>query len=857
MEDPDEGGQSQAGGGPQYNGDSRQQSSADGGPQYGTGNEQQHSANGDQPYGGRGSQPAPGVPSGSSGQGPQKKKNGVLMGGIVAACLVVVIAIAVVIAVIIPGSGNDPKKYANVPGESQTHWDNPKSGDDNGSTAAADNTAPDNTDDSTSPENAGDNASQETASVPDKDLDTYAVTPLSRPSLVGHSDGSTDASVTPSVGSYTVDPDLGNVYNRDQFYIEPGSEQAKLLSENLFYVRDGYNREFYEVYETNRYSLAPNFVTVDSMMHTYHLYFSYLMKQTERDHIAGQLLGLSQTMLEHSMAQYEALTGTEWENAASRNAAFFAVGAYLQNPDMSVDSRLSDTVAGELAKIMSASQISECALTGTMIDYSQFKPRGYYEGDMALENYFRAMMWYGQIGFIQKDEDLERSALLMTLAMNGEALNQWEAIYTVTSFFAGASDDLSYYEYLPAIEAAYGPAPEVSVLVGDTAGWEKFRALTATMAPPAINSIPTVDDNDASTKSTDENKGFRFMGQRFTIDAAIFQQLIYENVQPDSQGNKRLLPDTLDMAAALGSNTAYDILQAQGETEYKNYAENMDALRTTIANAPDTVWTASLYSNWLFTLTPLLEEKGEGYPSFMRSTQWAKKNLESFAGSYTELKHDTVLYAKQVMAEMGGGELPQWDDRGYVEPETRVWSRFAQLAAKTAEGLKSYGLLNAAEEANLQRLGEMAQQFLVMSEKELSNTLLTDEEYELIRNYGGNLEHFWLEAFKDEGENVTSGDFPAAIVTDIATDPNGSCLQVGTGNPSTIYVIVPMDGELHICVGAVYTFYQFEQPLSERMTDSQWRQMMGISVRDDGTYSYDTAIDQPEWTQSYRYEYSY
>ena len=60
----------------------------------------------------------------------------------------------------------------------------------------------------------------------------------------------------------------------------------------------------------------------------------------------------------------------------------------------------------------------------------------------------------------------------------------------------------------------------------------------------------------------------------------------------------------------------------------------------------------------LHTLTPLLEEKGEGYPALVRVNSGRRKNLESFAGSYTELKHDTVLYAKQVMAEMGGGEIP-------------------------------------------------------------------------------------------------------------------------------------------------------------------------------------------------------
>lgn len=751
------------------------------------------------------------------------------------------IIIAVIVNVITPGGGNDSKKYAKSANESQTDEGSPASKDARGD-AGTDNGSDNSLSDTT--ENGG----------PNTNAYSESVTPLARPVFVQRSNGD-ESSVVPSVGGYTVDADLGNVYNKEQFYLEAGSEQARLLSENLFYVTSAYNKEFYEIYENNRYALIPNFVTVDSMMHTYHLYFSYLMKKTERDYIADTLSSMSQTMLSASTAQYEELKGSEWENAALRNVIFFAVGARLQDIEVTIPDAANSIAQQELSNIMDASGIGTSALTNTMLDYSQFAPRGYYEGDAQLEKYFRTMMWYGQIGFSQSDEDLDRSALLMTLAMNSDGFDAWEAIYTVTSFFAGASDDLTYYEYLPAIEAAYGTAPDLKDLVGNTSGWEKFRALTTAMAPPAINSIPTMDDNDPATSTVDQNKGFRFMGQRFTIDAAIFQQLIYENVLEDSSGNKRLLPDTLDIAAALGSDTAYDILKNQGETDYKNYEENMAALRTAIADPPETLWSASLYSNWLYTLTPLLEEKGEGYPSFMRSTQWATKNLETFAGSYTELKHDTVLYAKQVMAEMGGGELPQWDDRGYVEPEVKVWKRFANLALKTTEGLKSYGLLSAEDETNLNRLGDMASQFLTMSEKELSNTLLTDEEYDLIRNYGGNLEHFWLEAFKDEGENITSGDFPAAIVTDIATDPNGRCLEVGTGNPSTIYVVVPIDGELHICVGSVYSFYQFEQPLSDRMTDSEWRQMMGISVTDDGTYSYDTAIDQPEWTQSYRYVY--
>ena len=84
------------------------------------------------------------------------------------------------------------------------------------------------------------------------------------------------------------------------------------------------------------------------------------------------------------------------------------------------------------------------------------------------------------------------------------------------------------------------------------------------------------------------------MGQRFTIDAAIFQQLIYENVQENSQGGKRMLPDVLDVAAALGSDAAYSILEEQGDTDYENYPEQMEVLREGFENAPETIWSASL-----------------------------------------------------------------------------------------------------------------------------------------------------------------------------------------------------------------------------------------------------------------------
>lgn len=670
----------------------------------------------------------------------------------------------------------------------------------------------------------------------------------SRPMLLSLNAMKEEDMVSPNVAPYTVEPDLSNIDNLWQVYLS--DEATEKLVKNGFVVSGSGGAEFFEQYEWNRYTLMPNFVTVDSLMHTYHLYFSYLMKNIEKDHLADNLASLSVKMAENSAAQYEALKGSEWETAAARNVAFFTVGAELLGMEVPAYDYAEAMVQQELDAINEAAGIAYSAITGDEEDYTQYIPRGYYEGDEQLERYFKAMMWYGRIHFLQREEELDRSALLITLALteDAESYGLWEKIYAVTSFFAGASDDAGVCEYRPLMEEVYGTSISVNDLAGNKEAFEQFHTLTAKLAPPQINSIP-IREGESNVIP-----GFRFMGQRFTIDAAIMQQLIFQNVNENSAGQRRMLPDVLDVPAALGSDVALEILEEQGDTAYAGYSENMEDLKEGLAQPNKTLWTASLYANWLNTLRPLLDEKGEGYPFFMQNEEWMKKNLECFAGSFTELKHDTVLYTKQVMAEMGGGMEEEPDDRGYVEPEPLVYGRFKNLASLTAEGLKRYGMLDPADEENLMKLAEIADKLLTISNKELQDEVLSDEEYEFIKGYGGNLEHFWIEAVKNDTGVEDVRELPAAVVVDIATDPNGQVLEVATGNPSTIYVVVKVDGKVKIAKGSVYTFYQFPWPMNERLTDSEWRYMMGYQADENGNWNYEEEqpVKQPEWTQSYR-----
>lgn len=662
--------------------------------------------------------------------------------------------------------------------------------------------------------------------------------------------------VQPAVPAYRVAADLSNVTNAGRF--DFSSAARELLTRNGFVVvpseRD--YSEFFWLYEMNSYedTPIPNFVTTDAMLHNYHLYFSHLLRTLEKDQLRSTLQTLTTSMLTGSEEHYRQLKGTAWENAARRNTAYFAVAARLLDPAAKVPSSVKNEVEQELALIsahsatcpspvmnMGAAQPLD-EMTAFKEDYTQYIPRGHYDRSNDLSTYFKTMMWYGRMTFRAANEDETRSAALAALLLRDqERFDQWNRIYEPTGFFVGHSDDLGYYQYAPLLAEHFGEAATLKELTGDEAKWEAFLAAAAKLDPPAINSVPIFDETIQPDRGR-EIKGFRFMGQRFTLDASIFQRLIYREVKENRAGETRMLPKGLDIPAAMGSKEAYAILDAMGETEYKNYPENMRKMREGIAALDQGTWTQNLYWCWLHTLQPLTAPKGEGFPSFMRNDAWTRKQLATYLSSWTELKHDTILYAKQVYAECGGGGGPV-DDRGYVEPQPTVFGRLAALTRMTIDGLAERDLLNVRDRDSLERMEKLALSLKTIAEKELAVQSLTDEEYDLIRSFGGQLEHFWLEALRDEGVDHRSATFenPAALVADVATAPPDTVLEEATGQVQEIYAVVPVDGKLRIAKGAVYSYYEFPWPAGDRLTDKKWQGMLREGQ----------VPDQPAWTQAF------
>jgi len=648
-----------------------------------------------------------------------------------------------------------------------------------------------------------------------------------------------------SAYDYTLPLTLTNVKGLEN--LELSEDQLNFLAANGFVVATpipGQYQEFYQLYESIRYQEnLTAFASTDAVFHIYHLIFDKMLRDLERDYFISDLETLTSSLLKTTIEQYDVLIGTPLEDSSLRNVAYFGVASELLGLNQPIPDAAIPLVNSEISLIDSHEGASISPIWDRpdlpedqrlIEDYSQYIPRGHYTRSEELKQYFQAMMWYGRMTFRLRDIPETQRALLLIQALrkteNAEEL--WSNIYDPTVFIVGKSDDLSFHEYGALSDSIFGSEPELLNLADENL-MAQFMKAAQELPAPQINSmwVWIWEDRDEAIQ------GFRFMGQRFTLDAYVFGQVMWRKV--GTLDNPRDLPKALDLFAAMGSEEAYNILVSMGETNYENYATQMDKVKVEVASLEMDSWTQNLFWNWLYTFYPLIEPKDETFPTFMRTQAWTRKELNTALGSYTELKHDTILYAKQVMAEMGGG-MDENPPKGYVEPNPEVYARLHALTQMTYDGLLSRNLLSTTTQNNLENLMDLLSFMQTISEKELNGEQITDEEYWRIMYFGGELEALTLAAADTTAEyDRDLSDQKAAVVADVATGI-GRVLEEAIGQPAVIYVIPP-DDPSRISIGAVFTYYEFIVSPDQRMTDETWQ----------GLVESGQTIVSPEWTSSF------
>ena len=190
-------------------------------------------------------------------------------------------------------------------------------------------------------------------------------------------------------------------------------------------------------------------------------------------------------------------------------------------------------------------------------------------------------------------------------------------------------------------------------------------------------------------------------------------------------------------------------------------------------------------------------------------------------------------------AECGSGGPPEPVVKGYVEPNVAFWSRAVALTEHLDSLLRRFDLMTDKARRTTERVREMAEFLLNVSQKELAGTgLLDDEEYKSIEIIGSQCENISLDLARNDEEylsgwdDISGADKSVAIVADVYTanapnNPHPSILYEATGPAHQLYVVVPIGGEFYLMRGAVLSYREFEQSIDEpRLTDEEWQERL-------------------------------
>ncbi|MHA2075845.1 MAG: DUF3160 domain-containing protein [Candidatus Hodarchaeales archaeon] len=476
-------------------------------------------------------------------------------------------------------------------------------------------------------------------------------------------------SYEPKIAPTAMHSGLSNV-NLQGISLTP-DEIRELETYGFVLVDEGYD-DIYQIYEDD----GPKFITTDLCLHAYHVLYDISLRVIEGTYFADDFEDMLHTLRNDQLILYEAVSELSVKDALRNNIAYLTVMLYLLDNTTTIPSVANTKIMTELSNIDLGERTSS-AIFGYEEDYTQYKVRGHYTRNELLGRYFKAMMYAGRMGFLLQSPSGEpemginhtRMALLLISSFNntvdsGSNLiwDYWDRIYEPTVFYVGSSDDLTALEYYKIWEKFSFPQGNQLAdeeLISDIVQEAK------TYRKPKINSMFVYDSHDHE----DTTQGFRLMGQRFIPDSYIFQQLVHDKV------GGRLFPNGLDVFSVFGSTRAEHHLQEENQT-YSDYNDQIHKLREEFGNLTSFDWTQNLYWLWLYSLFPLLDAPTEGYPGFMLNNAWLDKALMTTLGSWAELRHDTILYAKQSYTyERSGSPTMQ----GYVEPYPQLYARLSSL----------------------------------------------------------------------------------------------------------------------------------------------------------------------------------
>ncbi len=461
--------------------------------------------------------------------------------------------------------------------------------------------------------------------------------------------------------------------------------------------------------------------------------------------------------------------------------------------DALADIQNKDSQNPESDRILNAQTRTYSDVLKKDFDYSQLKPRGFYTSTSQMQEYFKAFKYLTTV--FEKDK---------------KTVDQLNSFPPEVKKFA--------FEWIDSYKGFISPSRRPNVFD------------IAKMALPGYIQYP--------------DTGLSVFPLSWGFDNEALNSTVYHNDYPknkqiiSTQGNFRLLPSGLDLAAAMSSDFANSLL----EEEYRNYPNLRkviaDLRKNFISNAKDNN-SANLYDRWITALATQWTDTVHSTNGELGNDIWQTKRLQTGLASWATLRHATVLVNETGAAECGEGgfeAILMRAPRGYVEPDPYTFGEIADLfeaaitfVPKTIQSKLDFDQSGESDYKSLydgiiKRLTETAAKirlFQLIAEKEIRGESLSNDEYEEILYIGRVAEHYFL-VFNSlaNKELALSTPDPMPKITNVFGIQETSYLMAAVGRPVEWDFTVPFFGRHQIVKGSVYSYYEFT---SDRLlNDEEW-----------------------------------
>jgi hypothetical protein len=318
----------------------------------------------------------------------------------------------------------------------------------------------------------------------------------------------------------------------------------------------------------------------------------------------------------------------------------------------------------------------------------------------------------------------------------------------------------------------------------------------------------------------------------------------------------RPLPSSLDIAFVLGDNSA---LRDHPDLSIQAVPGILGSQRQLYDDISAQGWQSNLYTSWLNFLRQLsgAQDNTAVSPAF-RTTAWRSKMRNTQLASWAQLRHNTILYAKQSYT---GTIICQYP-RAYVEPYPDFFAAVGQYAEK---GKKFFSSLDPQIAAYFARVADISGKLKEAADLTAKGNPVTQAQYEWLRQVVtpdyvsvgcGSVKIFagwYFDLIYDinspwRQSGVTSS---YATIADVHTKPKddmGPALvfHAATGRVNLMAVVVDIDTCKTVFVGPVSSYYDVittDPATPRRLTDETWEGMLDSAK----------AGPRPSWTGSFLY----